>query len=66
MSYPYSVLWTIWRFKSVDGKQAVTSVRHSEPNDLEVQHGFQRVLWRGAAHSREHALTLYAAERSAA
>ena len=38
---------TVWEFRSVDGKQLVVSVRSCEPDDMSVQHEYQRVLYRG-------------------
>jgi len=41
-------------FKGLDGKE-VKSVRVSEPNDMQVQHEYQRVLWRGYAENKKQA-----------
>ena len=51
--------YTIWQFKSVDGKQCVTVARRSEPLEEQRQHEYQRILWSGQAIDREHALAQY-------
>lgn len=47
-------LWpfTIWEFRSVDGRQVVISVRWSEPDDMKYQHEYQKILWRGQAFNK--------------
>lgn len=40
-------MWTVWEFRSVDGKQVVRSLRRSEPLDEKYQHEYQRILYRG-------------------
>ena len=53
--------YTIWQFKSVDGKQCVTVVRRSEPSEEQWQNEYDRILWSGQAVSRKHALAQYKA-----
>lgn len=48
--------FTVWYFKSVSGKETATVVRRSEPDDLQYQHEYQKVLWRGQAFNKEDAL----------
>ena len=52
-------MYTVWRFKSVDGKQVVVVVHAAEPDDLYVQSEYQRVLWRGIAPSKKTAFAQY-------
>jgi hypothetical protein len=40
-------MWTVWEFRSVDGKQVVRSLRRSEPMDQKYQHEYQRIVYRG-------------------
>ncbi len=47
--------YTVWEFRSVDGKDVRVVVRSSEPNDIQCQHEYQRVLWRGSAASKAEA-----------
>jgi hypothetical protein len=49
--------FTIWRFRSVDGKQVVTVARHSEP--MEHEHHYQQVLARVMAWSHKDALSTW-------
>ncbi len=46
--------YTIWQFRSVDGKQVVRCARQSEP--FEPQHEYQRVLDRVMAWNPKDAL----------
>lgn len=50
-------LYTVWQFRSPSNPEIVTVVRVSEPNDLQVQHEYQTVLWRGYAASKKEAAT---------
>ena len=50
-------MWTVWEFRSIDGKQVVRSLRRSEPMEDRFTHEFQRILYRG---------TDYAAAKAAA
>jgi hypothetical protein len=43
--------YTVWEFRSVDGRQRVVSVRKSCPDDMRYTHEYQRILWRGMAAS---------------
>lgn len=47
-------MWTVWEFKSIDGKQVVRVIRRSEPMETCFQHEFQRILYRGT--DRDEAL----------
>lgn len=47
-------LWTVWRFRSVDGKQVVVQAIPSEP--FEPEHEYQKILGRFAACSRREAI----------
>lgn len=38
---------TVWEFRSIDDKQVVRAIRCAEPNDLDVQHEYQKVIYRG-------------------
>jgi hypothetical protein len=38
-------IWTVWRFRSVDGKQVVYSARPSEP--FEPEHEYQKIMAKG-------------------
>jgi hypothetical protein len=40
-------MWTVWEFRSVDGKQVVRVVRKAEPDDMRYQHEYQRIVYRG-------------------
>ena len=40
-------MWTVWEFKSVDGKQVVRKIKYSEPMEMNFQHEFQRIVYRG-------------------
>jgi len=49
-------MYTVWEFRSIDGKQVVRVIRRSEPDDMRVQHEYQRVIYRGTdiAEARKH------------
>lgn len=47
--------FTVWQFRSTDGTTK-TVARYAEPDDMQVQHEYQTVLWQGPALSREDAL----------
>lgn len=51
-------LYSVWEFRSVDGKQVVRSVRVAYPDDGKYQHEYQRIVWRGEAESRADAENL--------
>ena len=53
--------YTIWQFKSIDGKQCVTVIRPTYPGEEQYQNEYDRILWSGAANNREHALAQYKA-----
>lgn len=40
-------MWTVWEFRSVDGRQVVRVIRRSEPMETGTQHEYQRILYRG-------------------
>lgn len=40
-------MFTVWEFRSIDGKQVVRRIRQAHPDDLFYQHNFQKVIWRG-------------------
>lgn len=40
-------MFTVWEFKSVDGKQIVRRIRRSHPDDRYYDHYFQRIIWQG-------------------
>ena len=40
-------MFTVWEFRSIDGKQVVRRIRQSYPDDLIYQHDFQKIIWRG-------------------
>lgn len=48
--------FTVWKFTSPTSGESNVVVRSMEPNDLQVQHSYQIVLWRGLAESRAEAL----------
>lgn len=58
--------FTVWLFASPTANETNIAVRGSEPDDLGVQHRFQRVLWRGDAYSAGHALVKFTAKARAA
>ena len=37
----------VWEFRSVDGKQVVTSVRPAVVDDRRYEHEYQRIVYRG-------------------
>lgn len=49
-------MFTVWQFRSVDGKQVVRVLRRSEPGDMRYQHEYQRIVYRGddLAEARKH------------
>lgn len=49
--------YTVWLFKSPTSGEENTVVLVSEPNDLQVQHSYQQVLWRGLAWNKADALS---------
>lgn len=50
--------FTIWDFRSVDGKQRACVVRVAEPNDKQCQHEYQSVVGQVLAFSKAEALAL--------
>lgn len=48
-------MWTVWEFRSVDGKQVVRSIRRSEPQEDRYQHDFQRIIYRGFDYTKAKA-----------
>lgn len=38
---------TVWEFRSVDGRQVVRVVRDARADDMQMQHEYQRVVYRG-------------------
>ena len=54
---PIRLLWTVWHFRGLRGDSVVT-VRRAEPQDLSIQHDFQRVLGQVWAHGPKEALAL--------
>lgn len=51
-------MWTVWEFRSVDGKQVVRSIRRSEPQEDRYQHDFQRIIYRGFNYKKAEAKPL--------
>lgn len=51
-------VFTVWDFRSVDGKQKVRVARVAEPNDQQVQHEYQRVAGQVLARTPAEALAL--------
>ena len=48
-------MWTVWEFRSVDGKQIVRAIRPTEPQEDRYQHDFQRILYRGNDYQKAKA-----------
>jgi hypothetical protein len=40
-------MWTVWEFKSVDGRQRIRKIRRSELGEDRYQHEYQRIVYRG-------------------
>ncbi len=40
-------MFTVWEFRSVDGRQVVRALRISEPMDQKYEHYYQRIVYRG-------------------
>lgn len=55
---PARRFFTVWDFRSVDGKQKTRVVKAAEPNDQFVQHEYQRVAGQVLAYSKAEALAL--------
>ena len=45
-------MWTVWEFRSVDGKQVVRVLRRSEPMEQRFQHEYQRIVYRGTDYEQ--------------
>ena len=43
-------MWTVWEFRSVDGRQVVRSIRRSEMGEDRYQHSYQRIVYRGTSY----------------
>jgi hypothetical protein len=50
--------YTVWDFRSVDGKSTARVVRVAEPNDQQVQHEYQRIAGQVLAFNKAEALAL--------
>lgn len=50
--------FTVWDFRSVDGKQTARVVRVAEPNDQQYQHEYQRIAGQVLAFTKPEALAL--------
>lgn len=40
-------MWTVWEFRSVDGKQVKRVMSTAQPDDFRFEHYFQRIVYRG-------------------
>lgn len=40
-------MWTVWEFRSVDGKQVRRVMHTAKPDDHRYEHCFQRIVYRG-------------------
>lgn len=56
----FTTCFTVWEFRNSAGDSPTIAVRAAEPNDLQCQHYYQRVIWRGMARSKEEARNLAA------
>lgn len=45
-------MWTVWEFKSTDGRQVVRSIRRSEMGEDRYQHIYQRIIYRGCDYTK--------------
>lgn len=52
----YRAFMTVWRFESPTSGEVRIVARAAEPNDKQVQHTYQRVLWQGYAAGAKDAL----------
>ena len=49
--------FTVWRFESPTSGEVVVVVRTTKVDDMQYQHLYQRILWRGWATSKAEALS---------
>lgn len=50
-------MWTVWEFKSVDGKQTVRVIRPAEVDDRKFEHEYQKIVYRGDDHKTARSYT---------
>lgn len=48
-------MWTVWQFRSVDGKQVARVIRRSEPMEQRFQHEYQKIVYRGTDYQQAKA-----------
>lgn len=48
-------MWTVWEFRSVDGKQVKRVLRTAKVDDRQYEHHFQRIIYRGADYEEAKA-----------
>ena len=56
--------WTVWEFRSVDGRQVVRVARARQVDDFRYVHHFQRIVAQVDAFDRDDALRLALAKES--
>ena len=45
-------MWTVWQFKSIDGRQVARKIQPARPDDYAYQHEFQIILYRGDDYNK--------------
>lgn len=56
--------WTVWEFRSVDGRQVVRVARARQVDDFRYVHHYQRIVAQVDAFSKDEALRLAAEEEA--